>query len=187
MVSKEKLIELVLEIAEKAGAKVGIGGGIAVNSWGYRRETADVDAFFHDRDRKKILETLHALLPANFILEKLDSSHWMIVPEDNSPDQRIDLLFANGDPEESAIEMAVTRRYHEISIPVFPVDLLVTSKFLADRDEPRDLLDILTLLQHGSYQIKDIENRLLQMGLSDEAQRFPKLIEYLQNIPRRKK
>jgi len=186
VVSKEKLLIFILEVAEKAGVKIGIGGGIAVNTWGYRRETADVDAFFHENDRKKILETLHSLLPEDFMLEELDRSHWMIVPEGNNPDERIDLLFALGDPEESAIEMTISRKYRGISVPVFPVDLLVVCKFLADRDEPKDVLDIHTLLKRGAYRVEDIETRLLQMGLTGEAQRFPELIEYLQNIPRKK-
>ena len=186
MASKKELLTLVLEAAKRAGARVGIGGGIAVNAWGYRRETADVDAFFHEGDRRKVLAALHAVLPESFVLEELDHSHWMIVPEENSPDERVDLLFATGDPEESAIEMAVERRYQGIAVPVFPVDLLVVCKFLADRDEPRDVLDVLTLLKRGAYQIEDVVARLRQMGLEDDARRFPALIEYLENIPRRK-
>ena len=33
--------------------------------------------------------------------------------------------------EKSAIEMAVTKTYHGIAIPVFPIELLVAAKYLA--------------------------------------------------------
>lgn len=185
--TKEKLITLILDAARHAGVRVSIGGGIAVNTWGYRRETADVDAFFHDRDRPALLRSLHEILPADCVLEKLDPSHWMIVPEENSPDERIDILFAVGDPEESAIEMAVTRRYRKIDVPVFPADLLVASKFLADRGEPRDLLDIHALIERGACSAEDVRQRLLQMGLTEDAdESFPRLLDYLAKIPRRK-
>lgn len=187
-VPKEILLSLILEVAENAGVKVAIGGGIAVNTWGYRRETSDVDAFFHDADRKKVLRSLHDLLPETFVLEQLDRSHMIVVPEGNSPDERIDILFASGSPEESAIEMATPRRYHNVAAPVFPVDMLVVCKFLADRGEVKDVLDIHQLISRGACTVEEIQDRLRQMGLPEDADsRFPELVTYLENIPKRKK
>jgi hypothetical protein len=42
--SKDQLIEYILSVAKIADMKVSIEGGIAVNAYGYRRDTADVDA-----------------------------------------------------------------------------------------------------------------------------------------------
>ena len=57
-VTKEEMLRFILEVAEKAGVKVAIGGGIAVNAHGYRRDTADVDAFFHYPDQRKVLRQI---------------------------------------------------------------------------------------------------------------------------------
>ena len=161
--SKEDLLRYVLEVSRLAGSAVSIGGGIAVNVHGYRRDTSDVDAFFHRSDRQKILRTIQCTDASSIVLEELDPSHWILVPEGNSPDERIDLMFASGDPEESAIEMAVTKSYHGISIPVFPVELLVACKYLAGREDPKDALDIYALWRRGTYDIESIKKLLQQL------------------------
>lgn len=187
-VSKDTLLRMILDVAQRAGTQVAIGGGIAVNTWGYRRETSDIDAFFHDSDRKKVLRELHESLPESFVLEQLDRSHLIVVPEGNSPDERLDILFAVGDPEESAIEMAVTRQYHNVATPVFPADMLIVCKFLAERGEVKDALDIHQLLSRGVCTVEEIQVRLRQLGLPEDADvRFPELVAYLENIPKRKK
>jgi len=187
MVSKVELLRLILAVAAHAGVRVGVGGGLAVCAWGYRRETADVDAFFHEGDRAAVLRSLHSLLPESFVLEKLDRSHYVVVPEGNSPDERIDLLFASGDPEKSAIEMSVTRKYRGVDTPVFPADMLVACKFLADRGEIKDILDVHELLERGACTVSEVQQRLRQMGLVEDADvRFPELISYLDHIPKRK-
>ena len=58
--------------------KIAIGGGIAVNSHGYRRDTADVNAFFHLPDQRKVLRQLNDQLGDNFVLEEFDPSHWIV-------------------------------------------------------------------------------------------------------------
>ncbi|MFZ1010765.1 MAG: nucleotidyltransferase [Candidatus Sulfotelmatobacter sp.] len=183
--TKKELLELVLDVADRAGVKVAIGGGVAVNTYGYRRDTADVDAFFHESDRAKVLRALQKSIIPDLILDELDQSHWIVVPEGNPADERIDLLFAVGDPEESAIEMAETRKYQGKEIPVFPIDLLVATKYLAAREDPKDALDIFTLWKKGAYDVGEIQERLRQMGFDEDAKDFPKLIEYLQKIPRK--
>lgn len=180
--TKEQLIGLVNQISEEAGVKTAIGGGIAVNAYGYRRETADVDAFFHFEDQKKILKTVNQHLGNDLILEELDPSHWTLTPVGSPPDERIDLLFAIGDPEESAIEMAVVKNYRGLPVWVFPVDLLVISKFLAERDDAKDALDIYTLIKRGAVEVDLVVERLRQMGLDEDAKRFVSFVNYLQGL-----
>ena len=131
--SKEDLLRYILDVSKRAEVPISIGGGIAVNAHGYRRDTADVDAFFHRADRQKVVRAIQNMSTdsSSLMLEEIDPSHWILVPEGNSPDERIDLMFATGDPEKSAIEMAVTKTYHGIAIPVFPIELLVAAKYLA--------------------------------------------------------
>lgn len=186
--SKEDLLLYILDVAKIAGVKVSIGGGVAVNAHGYRRDTSDVDAFFHRIDRQKIVRAIQSSAAAStIVLEELDPSHWILVPEGNSPDERIDLMFTTGDPEESAIEMAVFKTYHGISIPVFPVELLVAAKYLAGREDPKDALDIYSLWRRGAYDVESIKTLLQQMGWNDDAEKFPELIQYLDRLPRRRR
>jgi len=184
--TKDDMLRFVLGIADRTAVRTAIGGGIAVAAHGYRRDTADVDAFFHDNDRSKILKEIRRSIGPDDVLDELDPSHFILIPEGNPPDERIDLMFAIGDPEESAIELSVLKSYHNLIVPVFPVDLLVVAKFLAGREDPKDALDILSLFRRDTYEVKGIQNRLRQMGFDEDAEAFPKLIEYLSNLPRRK-
>ena len=186
MVTKEQLIEIIIAITERAGVKFAVGGGVAVFTYGYRRDTADVDAFFHYGDREKILRAANQILDSSFVLEELDPSHWTITHEDSPPDERVDLLFATGDPEESAVEMAVPRTYHKTPVMVFPVDLLVVSKFLAERDDAKDSLDIYSLLRRGAVTSEDVVLRLRQMGMGEDAERFKDFVTYLKELSTRK-
>jgi hypothetical protein len=179
------MLKFVLGVAERAGVCVAVGGGVAVAAHGYRRDTADVDAFFHDADRPRVVRELRRSMSPDDSLDELDPSHWVWVPTGNSVDERVDLMFATGDPENSAVEMAEQRTYQGVRIPVFPADLLVVAKFLAGREDPKDVLDVAELLRRGAYEVRDVQARLLQMGLPEEADAFPKLIEYLEAIPRR--
>lgn len=179
MFSKEDLLRLVLKVAREAGVKTSIGGGIAVHVHGYRRETADVDAFFHFKDQRKVLRALNDVLGDDFVLEELHPSHWTLTPVGSPPDERLDLLFATGDPEGSAVEMAVVKKYRGIETPVFPVDLLVISKLLAEREGAKDALDIYELHRKGAFEVSEVVARLRQMGFDEDARRFPEFMTYL--------
>jgi hypothetical protein len=183
--TKTDMLKFVLGVAERAGVRFAVGGGVAVAAHGYRRDTSDVDAFFHDADRPRVIRSIRLNLKPDDVLDELDPSHWILIPAGNSADERIDLMFAAGDPEESAVEMSEVRTYQGLPIPVFPVDLLVAAKFLAGREDPKDVLDTVELLRRGTYEVSDVQARLRQMGLPEDAEAFPKLIDYLQRMPRR--
>lgn len=186
-ISKEKLVEYVTTIAHAAGVKMAVGGGVAVAAHGYKRNTADVDAFFHASDRVKVLRKIQESLCDGDVLEELDPAHWILVPAGNSPDERLDLMFATGDPEESAVEMSVLKKYHGVLVPVFPIDLLVATKYLAGREDPKDALDIYALWRRGTYDVPEVQERLRQMGCDEDAQGFADLLTFLGNLPRKKR
>lgn len=175
------MLTLILAVAKKAGVKMAIGGGLAVSAYGFRRETSDVDAFFHYTDQHKVLRALNQLAN-DYQLVEMHPSQWFALPPGAEPDERIDLLFASSDPEESAIEMSKIRNCLGISTPVFPIDLLVISKFLADREDPRDLLDILTLHRRGAFDVEEVMLRLRQMGLEEDAIRFRDQLNQLETM-----
>jgi hypothetical protein len=183
--TKIDMLKFVIGVAERAGVKTSMGGGVAVAAHGYRRDTSDVDAFFHYADRSRVVREVRLSMSRDDMLDELDPSHWILVPDGNSVDERVDLMFATGDPEESAIEMGELRSYHGLTVPVFPAELLVAAKFLAGREDPKDVLDVVELLRRGAYEVTGVQARLRQMGLEEDAEAFPKLIEYLAAVPRR--
>lgn len=180
----DEMLRVATKIAKKARVKMGIGGGIAVAAHGYRRSTDDVDAFFHYTDRRKVLAAARAIAP-EYTMESLHDSHWILVPPDAEPNARIDLLFATGDPEESAIEMSRAGTFHKNSAPIFPIDMLIVTKFLAERDEAKDWLDIYALYQRGAFTVPQIQKRLRQMGMSQDATAFGDFMERLQAMKKR--
>ncbi|HZU84669.1 MAG TPA: hypothetical protein VE987_17185 [Polyangiaceae bacterium] len=184
--TKEDMLRLMVKVMKGAKVKMGIGGGIAVAAHGFRRDTVDVDAFFHYGDRQKVLRALRTVAP-DFAVEPIADSHWIAVAPDAAPDERIDLMFATGDPEESAIELAEMKRYKGVDAPMFPVDLLVACKYLADREDPKDWLDIYALHQRGAYDVADVVKRLRQMGLAKDARAFVEFMKKLEEVSKQKR
>lgn len=182
---KKTMLRLIVRVARRAKVKFGIGGGVAVAAHGYRRDTMDVDAFFHYEDRQKVLRAFRLLVGTTYALEPLDASHWIAIPPGAEPDERIDLLFATGDPEESAIELSKMGTYRGVQAPMFPVDWLIVTKYLADRDDPKDWLDIYALHQRGAFAVKDIVKKLRQMRLAADAAEFPHFLDRLSNLKKR--
>ncbi len=180
------MLQLITRVAQKARVKMAIGGGIAIQTYGYKRETSDVDAFFHYKDRLKVLRALQQMAK-DYVIEELDQSHWVAIPIGSPPDERIDLLFASGDPEESSIELAEKRSYNGVVAPVFPIDLLIISKFLAEREDAKDWLDIYTLYKRGAFDPKQIVKRLTQMDQKEDAKRFLEFLDYLNMIAKKKR
>lgn len=176
------MLRLVLKVARRAKAAVGIGDAVALAAQGYRRDTMDVDAFFHYADRQRVLRALQLLAGSDYKIESLDTSHWVAVPVGADPDERIDLLFATGDPEESAIESAQPKSYRGVVGPMIPVEWIVVCKYLAERDDAKDWLDIYALHQRGLFEIRDIVRRLTQMGQANDAKRFVAFMANLKNL-----
>jgi hypothetical protein len=141
-----------------------------------------VDAFFHYEDRQKVLRALQRLAGDAYTLEPLNESQWIAVPTGANPDERIDLLFATGDPEESAIEMATKKRYKTVEAPMFSVVWLVVTKYLAERDDVKDMLDIYALNQRGAFDISAVVQRLKQMGFVKQAAVFPGFMQRLAKL-----
>lgn len=150
-----RLLQRTVEIVKREGLTYAIGGGVAVNAYGFERETKDVDAFFRDEDRLKVIR---AFREGGFAIDDALSPFMYMArePTERNARVRVDLMFPQGDPELSAVEMAADAKPSaeaiEEGIPpfkVFRVELLVLAKFYAGR--PRDKLDIAQLLELGAF------------------------------------
>jgi len=179
---KQRMLRLVLAVGKRARVRFAVGGGLAVAARGFRRDTMDVDAFFHAEDRLRVLRALQQVAGDDYRVESFAPSHWIAQPRGADPDERVDLLFATADPEESAIEMATEAVCAGVKAPTFTTEWLVVCKFLAERDDAKDALDIWALHQRGAFDPKDVSRRLRQMGLGEDARRFPAFLERMKNL-----
>ena len=82
--------------------------------------------------------------------------------------------------------MGILRRYRKTDVTVFPIDLLVISKFLASRDDAKDALDIYALLKRGAIDVGQVTTRFRQMGLDEDAARFESFVTFLAQLPSKK-
>lgn len=140
-----------------------VGGGVAVNAYGVKRETTDVDAFLRNEDRHEIFT---ALQDAGFRIGRVQPPfHYIaMLPGVEDPDVRIDLMFPSGEPEISAIDAPETREVWQINTPVFPITLLVLAKLVAIADAPargsKDRTDLEELYRIGAFEPKTIRYAL---------------------------
>ncbi len=144
-----QLLSRLLDIAEGEGIPLAIGGGLAVNLHGVERHTNDVDAFFREADRQRVVR---ALRRAGLTVDKVFGGFHYVAYEPASSDLRvrIDLMFPAGDPELAAVESPAERRKWGLTIPTFPVELLVLAKFYSD--QPLDRWDIAALYEQGAFE-----------------------------------
>lgn len=78
--------------------------------------------------------------------------------------------------------MSRAKTVRGVSAPVFPIDMLVVTKYMASRDDAKDWLDIYALYQRGAFSIKQISKRLKQMGHGNEAVAFEEFMQRLQDM-----
>jgi hypothetical protein len=157
-----------------------VGGGIALNAHGVRRETTDVDAFLRDKDRARVRK---AMLGAGFRIGRIHPPfHYIaMLPSVRDPDIRVDLMYPATEPELSAIANPVELEVWGECVPVFPVELLVIAKLQAVADAPgratQDSADIEALYNNGAF-----EPATVQYLLDSHA---PELIPVFRKIIRR--
>lgn len=171
-----KLMERFLSVVTGNEFTYAVGGGVAVNAYGYRRETSDIDAFFLDEDRIRVLQAFRrAKLNVRPIMEPFHYAAFL--PEGRSVDERIDLLFPADDPDVSAIEMATPGVYEgadaSFGLQLFTAEWLVLAKFYSDRMEDR--VDILKLYRLGAFDVSEAR-RLLSLMDPDAVPDFNALI-----------
>lgn len=145
----ELLSRLLRTVRAQDDLPVAIGGGLAVNLHGVERHTDDVDAFFRQDDRIRVLR---ALRREGLTVDKVFGGFHYVAYEPGAPDLRvrIDLMFPAGDPELAAVENPVIMDRWDERIPAFPVELLVLAKFYSD--QPLDRWDIAALHEHGAFE-----------------------------------
>ena len=154
MQATKKLLKRFLRAMAKHKIPFAVGGGVAVNAHGFRRETTDIDAFLHDEDRARVRT---ALLEAGFRIGRIyPPFHYIaVLPGIDDPDIRIDLLYPAAEPDLSAIDHPTLLEVWGECVPVFAIEFLIASKLQAIADQParasQDRADIATLYSIGAF------------------------------------
>ena len=144
----ETLKKLCL-VFNEAQVKFCLIGGLAVGILARPRATEDIDLLVLIDESKK--ETIGKLIRNNFeviqdhnLMRFKQTTIWRIVIKDaftkNNGLVIIDLVFADNEIYEKAVQDVITIQIDEVDIPVVKPENLIRIKRLSNR--PRDLLDI---------------------------------------------
>lgn len=150
--SREELIWRFAKAVKTARLVYGVGGATAMAEYGYSRFTKDVDVFVLESGRAPLMTALRNAGLEIFVVA--DPSHYAAkIPGDPDSEQRIDILVAWGEPEESAIEHA---RLGKLGLKVFLPDLLAMVKFYAydDSGDAKHLADLIAMHRRGIFDAK---------------------------------
>jgi hypothetical protein len=155
LVDSPKVIELLrrfLEAIRDTDVRYAVGGAVAMAAHGVRRHTTDLDVFAPEESRGKLLRALRA---AGFRVSGIfEPFHYIaMLPGEEDLDVRIDILIPAGEPELSAVEQPSLAVFEDGQFFVFPIELLVMSKFMSDPlDRPGDRGDIVRMYNRGIFE-----------------------------------
>jgi predicted nucleotidyltransferase len=135
-----------------------IVGGYAVNYYGYRRTTGDIDIWIkpnNDLNKKKILTALATLgVEEDKITElnKMDFSKPLVFVDGEEPFKIDFMTYISKVNFEEAYSNKTTAYLEEIKVPFISYQDLILSKFSTGR--PQDKLDIDTLQKINNLKRK---------------------------------
>ena len=147
-------------------------GGVALGARGHRRFTEDVDLLVDPSDRRKALEALHSVgigRGGGFYDEFLTQLR------DKKTGAGVDLLFAVGDPEESARVEATSINVEGVKAPTAQAEYLVWLYLLSDRAQ--HTADAIELIAKGKARIPRLYKLLRAAGVEREL--HPRLQEWV--------
>lgn len=161
-----------------------IGGGVALESYGFRRSMEDVDIFLSRDDPTSALE---AIALAGFGVEPILAPARYTAFERKrgrtvDPSIRLNLQIALDDPEHAAILAPESHRVGGTVAKVFPLVLLIAAKWYTNR--PEDDLDFEALLGRGLLPIPAVLAYFRSIDDPDSATQFERRMREL-STPRR--
>lgn len=157
----------LLKLAEQAVRdahieKYAIGGAVGMAAHGYARHTADVDLFVDPQSKNSVLRSMRKL--GLHVWSVFEGIHYVAqIPETEDPELRIDVLFPHDDPDWSAVQAPELGMLGNLQINVFPIELLVLSKFYASQDDPQDKADIHSMYHRGLFDPDEVRKLLVHM------------------------
>jgi hypothetical protein len=164
-----ELLDVFLAVAKELDLPYAIGGALAMGAHGYRRHTDDIDAYVEHKYRGRWIRTLreHGLTVAPLF----GGVHYVAqFPDENDPEIRIDLLVPADDPDLSAIEVPDASQIAGRPVEIWPLELLVVSKFQSTREKDHEDVDAMS--ERGLFDPKAVHRILLHMDEPALARKF---------------
>lgn len=147
-------------------------GAVALGARGHRRFTNDVDLLIDPEKRRRALEVLNSIgiLRAGGFYDE-----YLAQLRDKSTGAGVDLLFALGDPEESARASATSIDVEGVKAPTAQAEYLVWLYLLSDRAQ--HMADAVELIAKGKVKIPRLYKLLRMAGVEREL--HPRLQELM--------
>ena len=143
-----------------------------MHAHGFERSTKDVDIFVTRENAFALLRALRVL--GMRVVPIFEPNHYAAyLPRTTDPEERIDVMVPEGEPELSAIEWSETKELLGLVAEVFPIDLLVFAKVYAMR--PKDELDLAAMMARGLFDPRQV-GELIRSVDPDGADEFDRLI-----------
>lgn len=180
----KRILRKAVPALEAAKVSYAVGGGVALEAYGYRRSMEDVDIFLSPDQSAPALE---AIALAGFAIEPVLAPNRYAAFETKrgrvaDPSIRLNLTFPLDDPEHAAILAPESHRVGGTVAKVFPLVLLVAAKWYANR--PEDDLDFEALLGRGLLPMPAVQAYLCSIDDQDGAAQFERRMREL-STPRR--
>ena len=137
---------------------------------GFRRHTADVDAFIAYEDRVEWIRSLRALGLSVVSLFTGVQYRAMLPGLTGEEDPHIDLLVPAEEPGLSAVDAPKLSKIDGYDAAVWPISLLVVAKFDSNRD--KDHADVSQMYERGMFDPVEIRAIMLLMNDKPLARRF---------------
>jgi hypothetical protein len=147
-------------------------GAVALGARGHRRFTKDVDLLIDPENRRQALEVLRhvGILRAGGFYDT-----YLAQLQDQKTGAGVDLLFAVGDPEESARVEATSISVEGVRAPTAQAEYLVWLYMLSDRAQ--HTADAVELIAKGKVRIPQLYKLLRLAGVEREL--HPRLQELM--------
>jgi len=165
--SVETLLDIFLTAATDIDRPYAIGGALAMGAHGFRRHTADVDAFVLLEDRGA---WFRALKERGLTIKPLFSGVHYEATHHYYPETAIDLMMPAEDPDLSAVEAPDEGVVAGREVAIWPISLLVIAKFRSTRD--KDRADVTELWERGLFDPAHVRRIMLYMDEKALAARF---------------
>jgi hypothetical protein len=165
-------IGLTVRTLRAAKIDFAIIGAVALGARGYRRFTADVDLLIDPAKRR---ETLAALNHVGIFRAGGFYDEFLTQLQDKKTGAGVDLMFAMGDPEESARAEATSIRVEGVRAPTVQAEYLVWLYLLSDRAQ--HTADAVELIANGKVRIPRLYKLLRLAGVEREL--HPRLQELI--------
>ncbi len=169
MTYSNRLVRLLNDLAramENAHLDYAVGGAVAMASYGYERNTTDIDIFANYDQKPKVLQLLRKM--GLEVVPVFRGIHYLArVPGISLTRLSVDILFPAQEPDISAVELPETRKLDGVRFEAFPLSLLFLAKAQAILDKG----------DHDKKHESDLRH-LLNEGFIDE----PEMLKYAKRL-----